>query len=128
MISLAIKGAKTIAKNKDKIKKYLKSKKKKNEVGDFKGRSTPKKDMEKPLKKDKDGKLYSVMGKDKVAKYKRTQQIKGGAKTAAATAAIEAATSKKSSEFEKAFSKAHNEGKKTFTFKGKSYSTKVKKG
>jgi len=32
------------------------------------------------------------------------------------------------SEFEKAFSKAFNEGKETFTFKGKKYTTEVRKG
>ena len=37
-------------------------------------------------------------------------------------------TSKEASAFEKAFSKAHNAGKETFMFKGKEYTTDVRKG
>ena len=79
----------------------------------------------------------AVIGKDRTKAFKNTEQIVGGAKTAAvaipATAIATAWLSKDnkgkpSSAFEKAFSKAHNAGEATFIFKGKVYSTEVRKG
>lgn len=54
--------------------------------------------------------------------------LTGGALTAWNKLNEKEPTSKQATEFEKAFSKAHNAGKETFTFKGKKYTTEVKKG
>ena len=83
-----------------------------------------------------------VVGKDRTKAYKTTEQIKGAAKGAAVTGLLSAGaskswneenedkpeTKKEASEFEKAFSKAHNAGQETFMFKGKEYTTEVRKG
>lgn len=82
-----------------------------------------------------------VVGKNRTRAYKNTEQIKGAAKGAGAVSLLTAGASKsweeenskdpsekQASAFEKAFSKAHNSGKKTFMFKGKEYSTDVRKG
>lgn len=82
-----------------------------------------------------------VVGKDRTKAYKNTEQIKGAAKGAGAVSLLTAGASKsweeenskdpsekQASAFEKAFSKAHNSGKDTFMFKGKEYSTDVRKG
>ena len=82
-----------------------------------------------------------VVGKDRTKAYKNTEQIKGAAKGAGAVSLLSAGasmsweeendsepTKKQATAFEKAFSKAHNEGKETFMFKGKKYSTDVRKG
>jgi hypothetical protein len=63
--------------------------------------------------------------------YKKGQMKAGiaGAITAfGGKEAYDKLTEPKQSEFEKAFSKAHNEGKETFTFEGKEFSTEVRKG
>jgi hypothetical protein len=63
--------------------------------------------------------------------YKKGQMKAGIAGAIAAFGGKEAydkLTEPKQSEFEKAFSKAHNEGKETFTFEGKEFSTEVRKG
>ena len=79
----------------------------------------------------------AVIGKDRTKAFKNTEQIVGGAKTAAVvipTTAIATAWMSKDnkgkppSAFEKAFSKAHNAGENTFIFKGEVYSTEVRKG
>ena len=79
----------------------------------------------------------AVIGKDRTKAFKNTEQVVGGVKASAvvipATAIATAWLSKDNkgkppSEFEKAFSKAHNAGEETFTFKGKVYSTEVRKG
>ena len=79
----------------------------------------------------------AVIGKDRTKAFKNTEQVVGGAKTAAvvipATAIATAWMSKDNkgkppSEFEKAFSKAHNAGEDTFIFKDEVYSTEVRKG
>lgn len=82
-----------------------------------------------------------VVGKDRTKAYKNTEQIKGAAKGAGAASLLTAGasrsweeendsepTKKQATDFEKAFSKAHNAGKETFMFKGKEYTTKVRKG
>lgn len=90
------------------------------------------------------GQKKLTKGQQQVKKATNSQRVtkntknKGRAQGAAAGVAGSAvagntvktanANNKNKSEFEKAFSAAHNAGKKTFTFKGKSYTTKVKKG
>lgn len=83
-----------------------------------------------------------VVGKDRTKAFKNTEQIKGAAKGAGVTGLLSAGaskswneenedkpeTKKEASEFEKAFSKAHNAGEETFMFKGKEYTTEVRKG
>ena len=82
-----------------------------------------------------------VVGKNRTRAYKNTEQIKGAAKGAGTVSLLTAGASKsweeenskdpsekQASAFEKAFSKAHNSGKDTFMFKGKEYSTDVRKG
>lgn len=83
-----------------------------------------------------------VVGKDRTKAYKNTEQIKGAAKGAGVTGLLSAGASKswneenedkpedkkEASAFEKAFSKAHNAGEETFMFKGKKYTTEVRKG
>ena len=82
-----------------------------------------------------------VVGKARTKAYKNTEQIKGGAKGAVVASLLTAGaskswkeenasepTKKQATAFEKAFSKAHNAGKETFMFKGKEYTTDVRKG
>lgn len=82
-----------------------------------------------------------VVGKNRTRAYKNTEQIKGAAKGAGAVSLLTAGASKsweeenskdpsekQASAFEKAFSKAFNKGEETFMFKGKEYSTDVRKG
>lgn len=73
-----------------------------------------------------------VVGKDRTQAFKTTEQIKGAGKAALVIGggdwAYNKLTAKEKSSFDKAFSKAHNEGKETFTFEGKEFSTEVRKG
>ena len=73
-----------------------------------------------------------VVGKDRTQAFKTTEQIKGAGKAALVIGggdwAYNKLTTKEKSSFDKAFSKAHNEGKETFTFEGKEFSTEVRKG
>jgi len=101
-------------------------------VGQWKGRQTKPDDMKKPLKKNAKGKTYSIMGRKNVVADRAKSGVAGAA---GATAAQQTVTSAKAnnnkgkrSDFDKAFSAAHNAGKKTFTYKGKKYTTDVKKG
>lgn len=48
----------------------------KSKTGNFKGRRTPEKDMKQPIKKDKKGKTYSVMGRPQL--LTRTARDAGG--------------------------------------------------
>lgn len=87
-------------------------------------------------KKLNDGqkKVKKATNAQRVTKNTKNQgRTEGVVTTAAAGGAVAsgkdaAAKKSKPTEFEKAFSAAHNAGKETFTFKGKKYNTKVKKG
>ena len=106
---------------------------------DLDAAKTKKGDPSKGQMKRADGSTYALMGDDLLRIQSNIDQYKGSAKTLGllSAPALFSFTSKKSepledkeeaSEFEKAFSKAFKEGKDTFTFKGKEYTTELKRG
>ena len=80
---------------------------------------------------DKDGKVFSVMGKDNVQKEKNLNQFKGAGKLAAVAfggvAAYEALSSKDKKSFDTAFANARRNEEKTFTWRGDLYNTKLQR-
>ena len=106
---------------------------------DLDAAKTKKGDPSKGQMKRADGSTYALMGDDLLRIQSNIDQYKGSAKTLGllSAPALFSFTSKKSepledkeeaSEFEKAFSKAFKEGEDTFTFKGKEYTTELKRG
>tara|TARA_B100001564_G_scaffold223995_1_gene188808 strand:- start:3354 stop:4565 length:1212 start_codon:yes stop_codon:yes gene_type:complete len=86
-----------------------------------------------------DGSTYALMGDDLLRIQDNISQYKGAGKTLLALSPLALASftsedseplknKKEATDFEKAFSKAFNAGEETFMFKGKEYTTEVRKG
>ena len=108
---------------------------------DYDQAKTAKGDKSKGRMTRKDGTVYALMGDDMLKVAKTRSELKGAGKTAAVAGLLSLAasesweekndtepTKKQATAFEKAFSKAHNDGKETFKFRGKEYTTDVRKG
>ena len=86
-----------------------------------------------------DGSTYALMGDDLLRIQDNISQYKGAGKTLLVLSPLALASftsedseplknKKEATDFEKAFSKAFNAGEETFMFKGKEYTTEVRKG